>query len=28
MSLLYLAAEQVCRVNDRRKAKAAALEAV
>jgi sec-independent protein translocase protein TatC len=28
MSLLYLGAEQVCRVSDRRKAKAAALEAV
>ena len=28
MSLLYIAAEQVCRFNDRRKAKAAALEAV
>jgi sec-independent protein translocase protein TatC len=26
MTLLYLAAEQICRVNDRRKAKAAALE--
>lgn len=28
MTLLYLAAEVICRVNDRRKAKAAALEAV